>query len=377
MNKSLPAALLAFTGLLFGLSSAQAASTEVIATNLDNPRGLTVSKKKSGGHPVVYVTEAGSGGPGPSIIDAEGNETFYGDTGAITAIKNGNQKRIVSGLPSLSAFGGSFAFGPNDIILQNDNQAVVVMGFGADAANRDALGEDGENMGQLLKVNLKSGKMSAFADLTTYELDNNPDGDTGISNPNGAIRNFGGILVVDAGGNSILDVRGKGKNKGKGNKKQKKKKGKGRVSTLAVIPERASGVTPDLESSPVAADVGPDGKLYVGEFTGFPYPLDDARIYTIDRKGNLEVYMSGFTNIIDIAFAPDGTLYVLEFATNGLTSGDPTGALWAVAADKTVTQVETNPLVYPAGLAVDRDGLVYVSNNGGFAGSGEVLRITP
>ena len=373
MNKLTWVALMAITGLISLSTSLQAASTEVIATGLDNPRGLAASKKTSGGFPVVYVTEAGVGGDGPSIIDAEGNETFYGASGAVTAISNGNQQRIVTGLPSLSAFGGAFAFGPNDIILQNDNQAVVVVGFGADAGNRDGLGDDGADMGQLLKVNLKSGKAEAFADLTAHELQENPDGDTGISNPNGAIRHFGAILVVDAGGNSVLDVRGKGK--------QKSNKGKqetnDRVSTLVVIPERPSGPTPDLESSPVAADVGPDGKLYIGEFTGFPYPVGDARVYSLDRQGNLEVYTSGFTNIIDIAFAPDGTLYVLEFATNGLNSGDPTGALWAVAADKTVTQVDTNPLVYPAGLAVDGDGRVYVSNNGGFPFAGEVLRITP
>lgn len=374
MNFIKPAAILVASSLVLLSAQAQAASTEVIATGLDNPRGITTSKKKFGGYPIVYVTEAGSGGPGPSIIDAEGNETFYGPSGAVTAIKNGHQKRIVSGLPSLSSAGGDFSFGPNDIILQNDQQAYVVMGFGADAGSRDDH-EELADMGRLLKLKLKSGKTKSIADLTAHELENNPDGDTGISNPNGAVRNFGGILVVDAGGNSILDVRGKGNSKGKG--KKHKNKGKGRVSTLVVIPERASGSTPDLESSPVAADVGPNGNLYVGEFTGFPYPVGDARIYSLDRKGNLEVYMDGFTNIIDIAFAPDGTLYVLEFATNGLLSGDPTGALYAVSADKTVTQVDTNPLTFPAGLAVDRDGRIYVSNNGAFAGSGEVLRITP
>jgi hypothetical protein len=360
MNFIKPAAMLVASSLVFLSAQALAASTEVIATGLDNPRGITTSKRKVGGYPIVYVTEAGSGGPGPSIIDAEGKETFYGPSGAVTAIKNGNQQRIVSGLPSLSSAGGDFSFGPNDIILQNDQQAYVVMGFGANAASRDDLGDPGADLGRLLKLKLKSGKTNSIADLAAYELENNPDGDTGISNPNGAVQNFGGILVVDAGGNSILDVRGKG-----------------RVSTLAVIPERASGSTPDLESSPVAADVGPNGNLYVGEFTGFPYPIGGARIYSLDRKGNLEVYMDGFTNIIDIAFAPDGTLYVLEFATNGLLSGDPTGALHAVSADKTVTQVDTSPLTFPAGLAVDRDGRIYVSNNGPFSGSGEVLRITP
>lgn len=32
--------------------------------------------------------------------------------------------------------------------------------------------------------------------------------------------------------------------------------------------------------------------------------------------------------MIDLAYGPDGMLYVLEFAHNGLLSVDPTGGLW-------------------------------------------------
>ncbi len=35
---------------------------------------------------------------------------------------------------------------------------------------------------------------------------------------------------------------------------------------------------------------------------------------------------SGFTNVTDLAFGRDGSLYVVEFATKGRCSGDPTGA---------------------------------------------------
>jgi hypothetical protein len=45
------------------------------------------------------------------------------------------------------------------------------------------------------------------------------------------------------------------------------------------------------------------------------------------------VFLSGFTNVIDIVFGPDGSLYVLEIAHNGLLSGDPTGALIRVDQD--------------------------------------------
>ncbi len=47
----------------------------------------------------------------------------------------------------------------------------------------------------------------------------------------------------------------------------------------------------------------------------------------MDEAG-LSLVGGGFTNVIDLAYGPDGMLYVLEFANNGLLSGDPTGGLW-------------------------------------------------
>lgn len=42
---------------------------------------------------------------------------------------------------------------------------------------------------------------------------------------------------------------------------------------------------------------------------------------------------------IDLAFGPDGSLYVLEYATAGLLSRDPTGRLVRLAPDGTRTTV--------------------------------------
>ena len=112
----------------------------------------------------------------------------------------------------------------------------------------------------------------------------------------------------------------------------------------------------------------------MGQLTGFPFPVGGANVYRVVPGQLPQVYASGFTNIIDLAFDEDGTLYVLEIFENGLLSGDPTGALIRVHGDGTQHVVMSDGLVTPGGLAL-RDGAAYVSNCGTCAGGGEVLRI--
>ena len=85
------------------------------------------------------------------------------------------------------------------------------------------------------------------------------------------------------------------------------------------------------------------------------------------------MYASGFTNIIDIAWGPKGSLYVLEIESNGLLSGDPTGALVKVWPNGTKTVVASTGLSAPTAVAIAHNGEVYVTNHGTSAGTGEVL----
>ena len=89
------------------------------------------------------------------------------------------------------------------------------------------------------------------------------------------------------------------------------------MSTLAVFPDRLvpgpGGVDVPMDAVPTSIAEGPDGSLYVGELTGFPFPVDGARIYRVPAGGGEpEVVAVGFTNIIDIAIGEDGSAYVLE-----------------------------------------------------------------
>jgi hypothetical protein len=92
----------------------------------------------------LYVTEAGTGGTAPCIVNSNNQFVCYGGTGAITRITVGgvpSQTRVVTGLPSLAAppgaagAGGS-ALGPNDVDFQGRGNGFVTIGAALDPARR-------------------------------------------------------------------------------------------------------------------------------------------------------------------------------------------------------------------------------------------------
>jgi glucose/arabinose dehydrogenase len=119
--------------------------------------------------------------------------------------------------------------------------------------------------------------------------------------------------------------------------------------------------------------VGPDGAYYVSELTGIPFAAGAANIYRFVPGQAPTVAWSGFTTVIDIAFDPDGSLYVLEHSTGPVFFALP-GRLLKVAPDGTRTTVIAG-LTRPGSVAVGPDGAVYVTNNSTSIGTGEVLRI--
>jgi hypothetical protein len=113
----------------------------------------------------------------------------------------------------------------------------------------------------------------------------------------------------------------------------------------------------------------------VSTLSGAPFAIGAAAIYVVRPGQPPAVHAGGFKMITDFAFAPDGGVYVLQFATAPMFFGGP-GALIRVAPDGTRSTI-TTALSQPTGIAVGDDGSVYVSNRGQSSGGGEVLRITP
>jgi hypothetical protein len=140
--------------------------------------------------------------------------------------------------------------------------------------------------------------------------------------------------------------------------------------------------------------IGPDGAWYVSELKGFPFIKGTSRIWRIEpgtenatcdplhpSTGPCTSYATGFTSVIDLAFGPDGTMYVLEIVKEGLLGAEifgepPIGALWAVKGGK--TELAPGTLLAPGGVAVGFNGSLSVTTGTVFGpGGGGVVRINP
>lgn len=359
-------------------TSAHAATAEVFATGLVNPKGIDQSPSGA-----IYVAEAGSGGGDCTSVP----NACFGLTGAITRVgptAGEDPVRIVTGLPSIYSGSPRLAVGPNDISFSRYGAPTIIMGLGGDLAVRDKLGPDGANLGRLLRMTGK-GRVVAVADVSAFEEAANPDHGAVDSNPYGLEGQPGEWAVADAGANSLVRVRPNGK-----------------TDLLAVFPPRMVDAPPFLglppgakipsQAVPTSVTRGPDGYWWVGTLTGFPFPTGGASVWRVPPwGGDPELCGSGFTTIVDVAFDPFGRLYVLEISAglkmppNGppppLKTPGRLMRLDSCGASPVTVYDNADPangivLEYPGGVVIGLDGAAYVTNRTLESGTGEVVRIS-
>jgi hypothetical protein len=345
-------------GLVFA-AQASAQSVDTLASGLNNPRGIAFAPNGS-----LYVVEMGNGGSGPCILSPvfPNPPRCYGTAGALTQIApNGvaGFKRIATGLPSLGLATGAGEGGAADLSFHG-MVAYVQLGFGGDPAQRDLLGAAGPLFGQLLQVK-PNGGWRALADVAAHEEAHNPAGGPVDSNPYGVLALPGRRIVADAGANALIEVLANGT-----------------TQTFAVLPPVEPG---SRDAVPTSVTEGPDGALYVGQLTGFPFWPGTANVWRIESDGSsATVHAGGFTAIVDLAVSAAGDLYVLEIATGQSGAFPPPNP--GLGNGRLIRQCQGDApevllsgLVFAAGVALGPDGAAYVTNNGTSATSGEVLRI--
>ena len=248
-------------------------------------------------------------------------------------------------------------------------------------------GGGGAEMGYSL-YRVSRGGIQQIADLSAFETAMNPDGGVDDSNPFEVVAlSEETALVADAGGNDLLIIDEEGN-----------------VDWVAVLPLEVVStdnvknlvgcpeppedlmeicdLPAEIPAQPVATGVavGPDGAYYVSELKGFPAPLGESRIWRIEA-GTLHaqcgespacsVVADGFTSIVDLAFGPDGTLYVTEideaswfavelvpFLGPGVLQGGTVNA--CDTSDWSCAEVATG-LPIPIATSVAGDGVLYAA----------------
>ncbi len=355
--------------LPLALASGAAPKLKVVATNLNNPRKIFVAPNGA-----VYVAESGTGGPfEASFVNKKCVASCVGTTGSITRVAGGKQTRVVTGLESSAGPTKLEAEGAAEAMPSGSSYYVLMQNMGINSAGQNIDGL--KTAGDLLLTPGGKAKPKVIANLGVFEATHNPDHGRGPgirygqapidSDPYSFVRYRGGFAVADAAANDLLWVSPAGK-----------------ISVLAVFPTQPIKLTPaelkktnakgpltlQIQSVPTSVVVGPDGALYVGELTGWPYRVGSARVWRV-QNGKLSLFARGFTNISDLAF--DGkNLLVLEIAARSILDTTSPGALIRVAPNGTKKVLMTKGLADPTGIAVG-NGSIYISNYGIFPGTGK------
>lgn len=363
-------AALAVPAILAAPASAESPSpgsprVSVLATGLDAPRGVTTD-----GDGATYVAESGTGGD--TCVEDGDDEICMGLTARITRVTGDGtvDRDFVTDIPSIAVHGDSV--GASGVSIAPDGTVYIAVGLGANADQRDEfvpMFPGAAMLGTLLRVGADGG-LEIVADLARFEDEVNPDGITEDeeagpdSNPNAVLATDDTVYVADAGGNTVLAVD----------------PDSGDIEVAAVLPSRMAAIPAEhgggempAQAVPTSLAMTADGRVLVGELTGYPFPVDGATVWAVtDDPDEPEVVAEGFTNVMGVAERGE-ELYVLELARDGLLSGDLTGALVRQRADGTRASLLSHHLQFPGGLAVAPDGSVRVSNGAVFPGGGQLL----
>lgn len=351
-------------GLDTGVQAAPAYRGRLLAKGLDNPRGLLVQGSR------VLVSEAGSGpkpgsSSGPCIVAGSNATLCQGESGAIGAWnpRTGRYSRLITDLPSLARSDGNEGTGIADLTWDATYGLVGVFGLGGDPSQA-TVSQLSPLFGQVVTIDLETGRLTPRSNLAAYEKANNPDRDANDINSNPyAIQSLAGkLFATDAGGNTLLTI----------DPSSPDSSGNFPIISHHVFPKVDVTLGPPFRSpsGPYKASAVPTGLtadpshqvLSIGEFTGFPFEPGAASVFSLAAAATTPSQeITGFSLISDVAAGANGSLYVLEYANNFFRSllG---GSIWRVDPAGVRSQIITG-LIQPTGLAVDSNGIIYVSHN--------------
>jgi plastocyanin len=334
---------LLFSGSPIGAQGG-ATTVAVYATGLVNPKEMAFTPDGT-----LYVAESGKPGDVNVLLPANfGGSGPIGTNARISKITtDGTRSDFVTGLPNIGLYGGVEMLGASGLTVM-DGQIYEV------AAGHMTVSP------QLSKVS-PDGKLTHIADVGAFNNLNPPPGDNGdavpLGNPYSLVNWGGNLYFTDGNYNRITKSTPDGQ--------------------LSLFAESSN------DSTTTGAAVGTDGNLYICQFGQAPYSPGTGRIDKVTPDGKVsDGAIKNLTTPIDVAFAPDGTTYILqyaaEFSAQQLRYVPFGGEVLRLKADGTTESVVTN-LVFPTSMTFGPDGALYVTNYGNESndGQGQILRVVP
>jgi len=341
----------------FGGQTVQASSgvqVSVFATGLNNPRGMRFGPDGS-----LYVAEGGTGGTNSTVgqcaqVPAPIGPDTGGKTARISKINAwGVRSTVVDHLPStyINPNTGPDTMGVAGVAFLGGQLYAVLAGGGCSHGNPDV-------PNGVIRVTSK-GQWRMIANLSAfYQAHPVAQPNAGDFEPDGTpfsmIAVHDSLYIVEANHGEIDRISPNGK-----------------IHQVIDLSASQGHIVP----TSVAYR---DGYLYVSDLTTYPLPQGAAKIYKIGLNGELTTYATGLTNVISLAFGPDGKLYALE-SNVGVPFPTPgSGELVRIDA-KGAQQVVLTGLYFPTAMTFGLDGRLYVTNWGyGYhdTAQGEILRLT-
>jgi cytochrome c peroxidase len=310
------------------------------------------------GPPTVRVVAEGLLGPiglaalpdGGLLIAEEGTGQNDESAGVSLLTADGEIGRFISGLPSRRDAGD--LAGVNFVTLTPDGRFLTIGNFG---------------QGHLWQWTLPEGPLAlpptplTTADLTPVML---PLNNVRLTNPFALTFDREGVPVVsDASGNGVATLNPDGTTRF--------------IHRFAPLTDPANA---QLTIDPVPTGIARVGaEYYVTLLGGCPYPANSGLLVAIDTQRNQRTILDGLNMPIDVAVAPDGTIWLLEFArfTAGAScfTGEGyqqhTGRLSRLTADGGL-ELALDGLNFPGAVLPMPDGSLYLTE----VFHGRVLHVT-
>jgi hypothetical protein len=302
----------------------------VIADQLNNPRQLFY-----GADGTLYIAEAGLGGD----VDATGsfeNPVKIGATSRISMVApDGTFSTALDGLASIDG-GPENLYGAFSVIV-DDEYFWIAMGEGPKADSYDT---ETYIFDALVAYDRETKEVVHRAGMKETAAPLNPSVPNNSNPVDLAIASDGTVYIVNAGCNCVQSW------------------------TEADGVQIAMQWDEDDNPVPTSIAIGPDGDIYVGFLTGFPWPTRGSRIERWSG-GELKESYYGLTTVTDVLVSADGTIYAVEHGLTG--EGYVSGRVVMASADGITPVMEG--LNQPYGLAQDANGNLVVSI-GSVAGEG-------